>query len=121
MRELLDVEHELWRANLAGHGAFYADFLRPDALAVSPWGTLTRDEAVATINANQNPYTSYEITEPQVVPLGPDAAVLTYRAEVHGENEGEPFRHTVYATSVHVREDGRWRGAFHQQTLVSHG
>jgi hypothetical protein len=50
---------------------------------------------VATINANHNPYTSYEITEPRAVPLGRDAAALTYRAEVHGENEGQLFNHPV--------------------------
>jgi hypothetical protein len=51
--------------------------------------------------------------------LRPDAAVVTYRAEVHGENDGGPCSHTVNATSVYSRVDGEWRSAFHQQTLVA--
>lgn len=118
-KELFDLERELWDANLAGDGSVYADRLRDDAVAVSPWGILDRDTAVAGISANRNPYTAYELTDPISLPLGPDAAILTYRAEVHGTNDGGTFTHTVYATSAYAREDGRWRSAFHQQTLTA--
>lgn len=118
-KELLELERELWDANLAGDGSVYADRLRDDAVAVSPWGILDRDAAVAGISANRNPYTAYELTGPIALPLGADAAILTYRAEVHGTNDGGPFTHTVYATSAYTREDGRWRSAFHQQTLTA--
>jgi hypothetical protein len=118
-KELLDLERQLWDANLAGDGSFYADRLRDDALVVSPWGIQDRDATVAGITANRNPYTAYHLTGPVSVPLGPDAAILTYRAEVQGTNDGGPFTHTVYATSAYARENGRWRPAFHQQTLMA--
>lgn len=117
--ELLDLERQLWDANLAGDGATYAELLRDDAVAVSPWGVLDRDAAVAGITANRNPYTAYQLADPISVSLSPDAAILTYRAEVHGTSDGGPFTHTVYATSAYAREDGRWRPAFHQQTLTA--
>jgi hypothetical protein len=117
--ELLEQERKLWDANLAGDGAFYAEALRDDALAVSPWGVLDKDAAVAGVNANRIPYVGYRLADAVALPLGADAAVLTYRAEVDGTNEGTPFTHTVYATSAYVREDGSWRSAFHQQTLTA--
>jgi ketosteroid isomerase-like protein len=118
-KELLDLERQLWDANVAGDGEFYGKLLRPDALAVSPWGTIDYDTAVAGISVNRNPYTGYELTDEHALALGPDAGLLTYQARVDGQrsDSGESFSHTVYATSVYVREDGRWRSAFHQQTL----
>jgi hypothetical protein len=112
-KELLDLEQELWDANLAGDGDFYARRLREDAVAVSPWGTLDRDAAVAGISANRNPYTSYRLTDPVALPLGRDGAVLTYKAEV----KGPEVDHTVYAASAYAREGTGWRAVFHQQTL----
>lgn len=117
--ELLDKERELWDANVAGDGAFYAKALRDDALAVSPWGVLGKEAVVAAVNANRNPYTGYRLSDPVALPLGHDAAVLTYRAEVDGENEGGLFTHTVYATSAYARADGDWRSVFHQQSLTA--
>ncbi len=118
-KELLDQERALWDANLAGDGAYFAKALRDDALAVSPWGVLDRDAAVAGVNANRIPYTAYRLADLVALPLGPDAGLLTYRAEVDGTNDGASFTHTVYATSTYVRENGRWLSAFHQQTLIA--
>ena len=118
--DLLELERKLWDANLAGDGEFYAKLLRDDAVVVSPWGTMTKEQAVPGITANHNPYTRYEITEPLELPLGPDGGLITYRVEVHGKSDaGEPFSHTVFATSAYAREGGDWRAVFHQQTLVA--
>jgi hypothetical protein len=116
---LLTEEKAAWDANLAGDGDYYDKWLLDDAIAVSPWGVLDRHSAVATIRENRNPYTNYRLDDAKSVAMGPDAAILTYRAEVTGENDGEPFTHTVYASSGYVRRDGVWRGAFHQQTLLA--
>ena len=112
-KELLDLEQQLWDANLAGDGDFYASRLRDDARVVSPWGGMGRDAAVAGITANRNPYTSYRLTDPVALPLGDGGALLTYTAEV----KGPEVAHTVYATSAYARDETGWRAVFHQQTL----
>ena len=60
---------------------------------------------------------------PQVVPdqfavrvLGPDAALLTYRA-AHRQPDGTLTRHTL-RSSVWVREDGAWQMLYHQGTAA---
>ena len=117
---LLHREHDFWKANLAGDGAYYAAALPDDALVVSPWGVQDRDAVVAGVSANAVPYTGYEIDEGRGVPPTRHNALLTYRARGSGEQGGNPFTHTVYATSAYVRRDGEWTGgAFHQQSLVA--
>ncbi len=78
LMDLLDLERKLWDANVAGDGEFYAKILRDDAVVVSPWGTMTKEQAVPGITANHNPYTRYEITEPLELPLGRDGGLITY-------------------------------------------
>lgn len=117
--ELMAVERAAWDANLAGDGAFYDRMLRDDAIAVSPWGVQDKADAVATITANENPFTGCELDRAQSRRLGADGALITYRAVVRGESGGVPFQHTVYATSVYARENGRWRSVLHQQSLLA--
>jgi uncharacterized protein DUF4440 len=117
--ELLELERAAWDANLAGDADYYDRLLLGDAIVVSPWGVQDKAAIVAGIKANAVPYTGYELDLVQSRRLGADAALLTYRAVVRGERAGEPFTHTVYATSVQVRVDGRWRASFYQQSLVA--
>jgi ketosteroid isomerase-like protein len=117
--ELMQLERKTWDANLAGDGGYYDRFLTDDAVVVSPWGVQGKPAVVAAITVNALPYTGYELDQERLVPLGPDAALVTYRAVVRGERGGEPFTHTVYATSAYRREGGVWRGPFHQQSLVA--
>jgi hypothetical protein len=51
-----------------------------------------------------------------VRPLGPDAALLTYRA-AHRQPDGALTRHTL-RSSVWVRESGRWQMLYHQGTAA---
>jgi hypothetical protein len=116
LNDLLDIEHEFWKANLAGDGATFDRLLRDDAIGVSPWGVAGKSQAVAGINANQNPYHAYEITEPTVVELTDESAVLTYKVHVKGSQGDAPFTVDFFATTVYVRRDGTWLAAFNQFT-----
>jgi hypothetical protein len=117
LNELLDIEHEFWEANLAGDGATFDRLLRDDALGVSPWGVAGKSQAVASIDANENPYHVYEIAEPRVVELTDDSAVLTYKVHVEGTRGDAPFTIDFFATTVYVERGGTWLGAFNQFTL----
>lgn len=116
INDLLDIEHELWKANLAGDGATFDRLLRDGAISVSPWGVAEKPEAVALINANENPYHAYEISEPRLVELTDDSAVLTYKVHVEGTRGDAPFTIDFFATSAYVQRDGVWLGAFNQFT-----
>lgn len=51
-----------------------------------------------------------------VRPLGPDAALLTYRA-AHRQPDGSLTRHTL-RSSVWLREAGQWQLLYHQGTAA---
>lgn len=115
---LLELENELWRANREGDGAFYEEHLRPDALVVSRYGVVERDAMLPRVQENRNPYLRAELTEPRVLSLTEDSALITYRSTVTAQANTEEITFEVLATSVYVREGGTWRGAFHQQTAL---
>jgi hypothetical protein len=116
INDLLDIEHEFWKANLAGDSATFDRLLRDDALGVSPWGVADKSQVVALIKANENPYHAYEISEPRLVELTDESAVLTYKVHVEGSRGDTPFTIDFFATSAYVDQDGTWLGAFSQFT-----
>jgi uncharacterized protein (TIGR02246 family) len=113
---ILDLEEDMWRANREGDGGFYARCLTDDALLISRFGVAGKDEIVAGITANRNPFVRSEIHEPRVLALGEAAALITYRATYTALIGGAEQDFAALATSVYVLVDGHWRSKFHQQT-----
>jgi|RhiMetdeSRZDD1v2_1073273.scaffolds.fasta_scaffold3289716_1 uncharacterized protein (TIGR02246 family) len=113
---ILGLEDEMWRANREGDGGFYARCLTDDAIVVSRFGVMGKDQIVAGINANRNPFVRSEIHEPRVFALGDSAALITYRATYTALIDGAEQDFTSLSTSVYVLVDGQWRSKFHQQT-----
>jgi uncharacterized protein YchJ len=61
------------------------------------------------------PWDWHELDDEVVLPLGDDAAAVTYRARAR---RGDREVYTALIASTFVRVDGRWRLALHQQTPV---
>lgn len=104
---ILEIEREL----AAGDGATYRRHLREDAVVIVPGQALDTEATVAAMDASPG-WDSFEMTEERLVPLGPDAAILTYR--FHGRRSDSEY--TALLTSVYARDDGPWKLVFHQQT-----
>ena len=112
--QLIELEERMWRANREGDDSFYADMLRDDALVVSRYGVMGKDQIVPGIQANRNPYLSSDLSGFRVVELDEHSALVTYKADV----VAEAGTFSVYATSVYVRDGDSWRSAFHQQSAI---
>lgn len=115
---LLELEDRMWRANREGDGAVYQEMLREDALAVSRYGVMGKDQLVPMVHANRNPYLKTELSDRKVIELDENCALVTYRADVTALVDGNEVELPSYATSVYVRTDGEWRAAFFQQTSL---
>lgn len=115
MKDLLtvlpDIEKRAWGAADTRDVEFYREYLAPEALVVSPWGILDRDGIIRDLTENPNELPAYTITDPKVVPLGEESAVLAYTVSFGGQ--------ILYVSTVYVLIDGRWRAAFHQRTPAS--
>jgi ketosteroid isomerase-like protein len=115
---LIEIEQEMWRANREGDADHYERMLRDDAMVVSKYGVMGKQEAVPGIRANQNPYLKTDLSEFHVIALDENNALITYRAHVVAEIQGQQVELPSYATSVYTREGDTWRSVFHQQTAL---
>lgn len=112
-QELVALEDCAWKALSQGQGAqFYEQHLTDDALMVFEFGVLSRDEALATMQAAP-PWARYRLAEPKVIRLTGDSALLTYHATAQRTGE-KPY--TARMTTGFVWRGNRWQTAFHQQT-----
>lgn len=111
--ELLEMEHRFWKGST--DPGTYREHMADDAVMVFPYGVGAMDKqmVVYTVGANPEEWASWDFAGVNVVPLGDDAAVITYR--VHAERaDAAPFE--AFVSSAYVRRDGHWVLAFHQQT-----
>lgn len=114
--ELLDLERRGWEA-LSTEGAaagFYAQVLSDEVLMLLPGGMVITDRQQIVESMGGTPWSSYELSEPRVLSLGDDVAVVSYRATA--TRDGSTYE-ALFA-STYVREGGDWRLAVHQQTPV---
>lgn len=54
-----------------------------------------------------------------VVPLGRDAALVTYTQKQAGTFRGKPLPPECYAAAVWVRRDGKWVELHYQETAAT--
>ncbi|WP_317064242.1 nuclear transport factor 2 family protein [Methanoculleus caldifontis] len=105
---LCDIENRAWKAADTRDAGFYREYLAPEALIVTPFGVLNREEIIREIAENPLELPAYALSDERVVPLGEENAVLVYTVSLGG--------HTLYVSTVYARNKGRWRAAFHQRT-----
>ncbi|MGN6827714.1 nuclear transport factor 2 family protein [Paucibacter sp. M5-1] len=114
LNTLRALEVELHRPEVRGNAARLHALLHPDFEEVGrsgrQWG---HADTVAALLSESVPV---EVVSDQyaVLPLGPDAALLTYRS-AHRQADDGLGRHTLRA-SLWVRVDGVWQMRYHQGT-----
>jgi Domain of unknown function (DUF4440) len=113
-QELIQVERRGWDALCSDNAAtYYREHLTEDALMAFPFGLMDREEALRAMAAAE-PWSRYDMQDPRVVSLGPDAGVVVYTVTAQRQGQ-EPF--TAVLSSTFVRRDGEWKTAFHQQSF----
>jgi uncharacterized protein DUF4440 len=95
------------------HNALLAD----DYQAVFPDGTLHSRKPTPQEIA-QAPLTVYSLVQVKAVPLGPDAALVTYTAEVDGPSGGKIIHVTYQVGEVWVKRAGEWKCRYYHGTPV---
>jgi hypothetical protein len=114
---LLDLERRGWTALCDGTAAdFYADTMTADGLMVLANGAVMDRATVVAALGGSPAWSGWEMDDVRLVPVGPDAAALVYRARAR--REGAP-EFTGAMTSLYVRSGGGWRLALYTQTPVT--
>jgi RNA polymerase sigma factor (sigma-70 family) len=60
----------------------------------------------------------YSLSDVRLLPLGPDAAILIYKAESQAVVLGEPYTEETQFSSTWVRRNGVWQNVFYQETAI---
>jgi hypothetical protein len=112
-----EQEKQIWDAIKEKDHAAFAAMLTEDFMYISNDGVY--DKAATVEGIKQLDATSITLSDWKTVPLGKDAAVVTYTVEMKGTNGGRPVPPGLMrAGSVWVNRGGKWVGVFHQDTPV---
>jgi hypothetical protein len=117
VEELLELERAGWDSLCTATASdFYGDIMLPDALMVLANGMVLDRAAVVSALSQSPPWRMYEISEPRLISLGDDHAVLVYIGA--GYRDGPEPAFVGAMSSVYQRTGGRWMLALYQQTKV---
>lgn len=109
--DLLTLERGFWVA--VRDPEYYRANMADDGVAVFSMGVMGKDAAIAsTSGAEMAKWTDIELSNPQLVELTAESAVLVY--EGAAKRDGEPY--AANCSSAYVKRGGQWLMALHQQS-----
>jgi RNA polymerase sigma factor (sigma-70 family) len=117
LETLFALEKGVWEMTRKKDGAGLRKVCTKDFLTIHSDGSrLTLDEvcdALPFIDIK-----SYSLSDVRLISLGPDAAVLVYKAASETVFWGMPWRELTEISSTWVRREGAWRSVFTQETPI---
>ncbi len=93
----------------------------PDQIAIIPeYGKpITFAERLATFD--QYSVVKSDFTPTEVTVLDPSAVLVTYENSNQGSYAGKPLSPRVFVSQIWVKQDGKWRQQFYQETPITGG
>jgi hypothetical protein len=117
--DLIQLEEQGWQAlSLDRDEAvkFYDYVLTIDAIMVFPGGLLIRGKSAILDSIREaEPWLKYRLDDVQILDLSANTRGVVYRANAQ---RAEHVEYNALMSSLYVRQDGRWKMAFHQQSPV---
>ena len=107
--------YEAWKSKDA---KFWESFLSDKFIGWSSSGRLDKASAAREYAGTDCEIESYAISDPQMTPLSPDAALITHKATVNGTCGGQKTPHETWAASAYVRDGDQWKAAFHAEAQI---
>ena len=116
--DLVAMEKRAWTAWGSQDAQAFRDLMTEDAVqAVAGAGVSTgREKIMADVKSNTCQMKSFDFTDVKLRQLSPDIAVLTYMATQDTTCEGQKLPAKVFATSIYLRQGGKWRSTSYQET-----
>ena len=114
-----DVVGRLDEAFEAQDAATVRSLMTADHVVVAPYygAPQSVDEVIASLPDLK--FRQTDLSEPEVVLLGPKAAMRTLTAKVEGSFKGKSFSDKVFITAIVVNQDGKWLEKFYQVTSLA--
>lgn len=115
--QLIDLEKQSWVAWQAHDAAFFGRFLSDDHVEVGAAGPYGKKVVVAGVAAGCT-VKSYSVDHFTVTKLGPDSALVTYRAAQDTTCGGSAVPSPVWATSLYMKRQGRWQNVLYEHVPI---
>ena len=117
LTQLIELEHQGWDSLCRSVGGdFYGRLMTPEAVMILVNGMILDRESIASTLSGSPPWTSYQLSQEQLVPVNADAAALVYRASAERRGDEQPF--VALMTSLYRLVDGEPRLVLYQQTAI---
>ncbi len=115
---LLNMEKGLWAAFKDNNTKPFEEVMTANAIDLSGPVPTHRADFMKMLNSKQCTVNSYAIDDgsAQVVEAARDAAVLYYKVTEDASCGGQKAPSPVWASTVWVKQAGKWKAAFHQES-----
>ena len=112
------LENRIWQALADGDAEIDRQLLDPQFVGVYPSGFASREDHVEQLIKGPS-VSRFSIDEPRLLPLAPDAVLLSYRAMFARPSGGRAQAiQTLYVSSVWKRRGENWLNVFSQDTAA---
>jgi Domain of unknown function (DUF4440) len=108
-KDLESTIRQAWAAFKDKKKDAYVAGMAEGATEVWTDGKGAHDKAAVLKEMDNISLKSYSLADFKVTPIGPDAALITYRAKVEGTNSGQDFKSDMDVTEVRVKRGGQWK------------
>jgi hypothetical protein len=115
---LVELERSAYDAWKNKDAKFWDTFLAANFVGFGSTGKLDKASASKEYAGADCEVKSSTISDEQMRPLGPDAALLTYKLAQDATCGGQKLPANAWAAGVYVREGGQWKGAFHAEMPI---
>ena len=115
---LVTLEKSAYAAWKSKDAKFWDTFLSDKFVGWGSSGRLDKASATKEFTGADCAIKSYALSDEQREPLGNDAALITYKTNVHGTCGGQEVPANSWAASVYVRDRDKWKAAFHAEAPV---
>lgn len=118
-QKIIDLEKSLWEAWKNKDGKPFEAALAPDFREDDSSGSYDRAAAIAAPKSCE--VKGYSLSDWKTMWLGKNAALITFKANMHATCSGQQIPENVGASSVYVKQNGKWLEAYHSEVPQSAG
>ena len=115
-QKIIDLEKSLWEAWKNKDSKPFDAALAPNFSEVDNTGTY--DRAAALDASTKCDVKDYSLSDSKVTWISKDTALLSFKANMHATCMGQAPPENVNASSVYVKQNGKWLEAFHSEVPV---
>ena|SRR5687767_3657802 len=114
---IIKLEEGFWQANLDRDVTFYEKHLAENAMVVTGFGAITKQEVLQSVLHAPIDYLNYNLTNKQVKEQSNNVALITYLATYDAKISNKPTSFVALCSTVYVKVDTSWQAVLHQETI----